>query len=158
MVGPIVDSLMTRHDRSLLREMTLDKVGLEAEQNALKARVVRWPRAKKHIYKKAAIDAILKNTNDMIDAQGPRIKIGSPHPKEREDDGQEDMEITLGEDEPNDGDAPLVNQPKAPRLDAEPNQATSNNSFEEAIRLPSNEESGPGQTSHAADANAGAQD
>ncbi|KAF3451247.1 hypothetical protein FNV43_RR07342 [Rhamnella rubrinervis] len=33
LVGPIVDSLMTRHDRSLLGEM---EVGLEAEQNALK--------------------------------------------------------------------------------------------------------------------------
>ncbi|KAF3443759.1 hypothetical protein FNV43_RR13449 [Rhamnella rubrinervis] len=36
MVGPIVDSLMIRHDRNLLREMTLDEVGLEVEQNALK--------------------------------------------------------------------------------------------------------------------------
>ncbi|KAF3455600.1 hypothetical protein FNV43_RR00234 [Rhamnella rubrinervis] len=38
LVGPIVDSLMTHHDRSLLREMALDEVGLEAEQNALKMR------------------------------------------------------------------------------------------------------------------------
>ncbi|KAF3457344.1 hypothetical protein FNV43_RR02001 [Rhamnella rubrinervis] len=172
LVGPIVDSLMTRHDRSLLREMALDEVGLEAEQNALKltqdarylydaiikvdkafkkkveayinvvaanktleenslalkqtameamkraeqlerkwseadqkliekdrkleafrldyaqvtgeretmqARVAQWPRAKKHIYKKAAIDAILKNTNDMI----MRRKGGLPHPTKR---------------------------------------------------------------------------
>ncbi|KAF3433429.1 hypothetical protein FNV43_RR24531 [Rhamnella rubrinervis] len=164
-IGPIVDSLMTRHDRSLLREMTLDEVGLEAEQSALKlaqnarylydtvikvnkafkkkveayinvvaenktleenslalkqtameakkrakqmqrkwfeadqkliekdieletlrldyaqvagerdalqARVARWSRAKKHIYKKATIDSILKNTS-----KAPRLKTGS---------------------------------------------------------------------------------
>ncbi|KAF3449296.1 hypothetical protein FNV43_RR10024 [Rhamnella rubrinervis] len=237
MVGPIVDSLMTRHNRSLLREMTLDEVGLEAEQNALKvgralkkaeayinamvanktleenslalkqtameatkraeqlerkwseadqkliekdrelealrldyaqvagerdalqARVARWPRAKKHIYKKAALDAILKNTNDMIRAfkAGQTEDWVTPDPSDEGEDGQEDMEITSDEDGPDDGDAPPVNQPEAPRLYAEPNQATSNDSFEEAMRLPSNEESGPGQISHAADADVGAQ-
>ncbi|KAF3455790.1 hypothetical protein FNV43_RR00432 [Rhamnella rubrinervis] len=190
---------MTRHDRSLLREMTLDEVGLEAEQNALKlaqnARylydavikvdkafkkkakayinvavsnktleennlalkqtvaeaakraeqlerkwseadqkliekdreleahfyfqggrqpVARWPRAKKHIYKKAAIDAILKNTNDMIRAfkAGQTEDWVTPDPNDEEEGGQEDMEITSGEDEPDDGDAPPMNQPK----------------------------------------------
>ncbi|KAF3455413.1 hypothetical protein FNV43_RR00038 [Rhamnella rubrinervis] len=34
--GPIVDSLMTNHDRSVLKEMTLDEIGLEAEQSTLK--------------------------------------------------------------------------------------------------------------------------
>ncbi|KAF3438536.1 hypothetical protein FNV43_RR21298 [Rhamnella rubrinervis] len=189
LVGPIVDSLMTRHDRSLLREMTLDEVGLEAEQNALKlaqnarylydavikvdkafkkkaeayinaaaankaleednlalkqtaleatkraeqlerkwseadqkliekdrelealrldyaqvagerdalqAKVARWPRAKKYIYKKAAIDAILKNTNDMIKAfkAGQTEDWVTPDPSDEEEDGQEDLEIT----------------------------------------------------------------
>ncbi|KAF3443157.1 hypothetical protein FNV43_RR17078 [Rhamnella rubrinervis] len=201
LVGPIVDSLMTRHDRSLLREMTLDEVGLEAEQNALKfaqnarrrlegsgeaksrkdrelealrldyaqvagekdalqAKVARWPRAKKHIYKKAAIDAILKNTNDMIRAfkAGQTEDWVTPDPSDEEEGGQEDMEITSGEDEPDDGDTPPVNQPEAPGLHAEPSRATSNDSFEEAMRLPLNEESGTGQTSHTADTDVGAQD
>ncbi|KAF3445809.1 hypothetical protein FNV43_RR10986 [Rhamnella rubrinervis] len=174
MVGPIVDSLMTRHDRSLLREMTLDEVGLEAEQSALKFElqlaqntrylydviikvdkafknkaeayinvvvanktleennlalkqtameatkraeqlegkwVARWSRAKKHIYKKAAIDAILKNTNDMIRVfkAGQTEDWVTPDPSDEEEDGQEDMEITSDEDEPNDGGAPLAN-------------------------------------------------
>ncbi|KAF3443266.1 hypothetical protein FNV43_RR12948 [Rhamnella rubrinervis] len=187
MVGPVVDSLMTRHDRSLLREITLDEVGLEAEQNALKlaqnarylydvvikllkrsggesgrgrpkdrkgeggshrarlrpshwerdalqARVARWPRSKKHIYKKAAINIILKNTNDMIRPfkAGQTEDWVTPDPSDEEED--------------------------APKLNVELNQATSNDSFEKAMKLPSNEESSPGQTSHAADANAGAQD
>ncbi|KAF3434875.1 hypothetical protein FNV43_RR21962 [Rhamnella rubrinervis] len=67
----------------------------------------------------------------------------TPDPNDDEEDGgQEDMEITSGEDEPDEGDAPPVNQPELPGLNAEPND-----SFEEAMRLPSNEESGPGQTS-----------
>ncbi|KAF3453872.1 hypothetical protein FNV43_RR04313 [Rhamnella rubrinervis] len=172
LVGPIVDSLMTRHDRSLLREMTLDEVGLEAakclkprlhqRRGANKARrqpqgqtnrrrplngrrwkvvvdqkrsrrigagsprtrlrqvgrggaakVARWPRAKKYIYKKAAIDAILKNTNDMIKAfkAGQTEDWVTPDPSDEEEDGQEDLEITSGEDEPDEGDAPPVNQP-----------------------------------------------
>ncbi|KAF3433754.1 hypothetical protein FNV43_RR24857 [Rhamnella rubrinervis] len=81
-----------------------------------------------------------------------RRKIGSLHPTAAKDGGQEDMEITSGEDEPDEGDAPPVNQPQLPGLNAEPND-----SFEEAMRLPSNEESGLGQTSRAANADDGAQ-
>ncbi|KAF3457943.1 hypothetical protein FNV43_RR02604 [Rhamnella rubrinervis] len=145
MVGPIVDSLMTRHDRSLLREMTLDEVGLEAEQNALKlAQNARYLydaviKVDKACKKKAEayINAVAANkTLEENSLAG--------HSRPEEEDGQEDMEITSSEDEPNDGDAPLVNQPEAPRLDVEPNQVTSNDSFEEAMRLLSNEESGPG--------------
>ncbi|KAF3454494.1 hypothetical protein FNV43_RR04941 [Rhamnella rubrinervis] len=134
---------------------------LEAlKRDALQARVARWPRAKRNIYKKAAIDAILKNTNDMIRAfkAGQTEDWVTPDPSDEEEGGQEDMEITSGEDEPDDGDAPPLSQPEAPGLDVEPNQATSNDSFEEAMRLPSNEESGPGQTSHATDADVEAQD
>ncbi|KAF3455866.1 hypothetical protein FNV43_RR00508 [Rhamnella rubrinervis] len=36
LIGPIVDSLMTRHNHSILKEMTLDEIGLEAKQSALK--------------------------------------------------------------------------------------------------------------------------
>ncbi|KAF3455867.1 hypothetical protein FNV43_RR00509 [Rhamnella rubrinervis] len=64
-----------------------------------------------------------------------------------------------GEDEPSIRGAPPANQPKHPKPDpvvhAELNQTTSNNSFEEAMRLPSNEEAGSSQTSNAADANVG---
>ncbi|KAF3434547.1 hypothetical protein FNV43_RR21632 [Rhamnella rubrinervis] len=74
-------------------------------------------------------------------------------PSDEEEDGQEDLEITSGEDEPDEGDAPPVNQPDVPGHNAEPND-----SFEEAMRLPSNEESGPGQTSRAANADDEAQD
>ncbi|KAF3446412.1 hypothetical protein FNV43_RR11591 [Rhamnella rubrinervis] len=77
----------------------------------------------------------------------------TPDPSDEEEDGQEDLEITSGEDEPDEGDAPPVNQPDVPGLNAEPND-----SFEEAMRLPSNEESGPGQTSRAANADDEAQD
>ncbi|KAF3443758.1 hypothetical protein FNV43_RR13448 [Rhamnella rubrinervis] len=143
-----------------LEALRLDYAQVVGERDALQARVARWPRAKKHIYKKAAIDAILKNTNDMIRAfKAGQIEYWvTPDPSDEEEDDQEDMEITLGEDESNDGDAPLMNQPEAPILGAEPNQSTFNNSFEEAMRFPSNEETGLSQTSHAADADARAQD
>ncbi|KAF3431805.1 hypothetical protein FNV43_RR26541 [Rhamnella rubrinervis] len=59
-----------------LEALRLDYAQVAGERDALQAKVARWPRAKKYVYKKAAIDAILKNTNDMIDALA-RIKIGS---------------------------------------------------------------------------------
>ncbi|KAF3455857.1 hypothetical protein FNV43_RR00499 [Rhamnella rubrinervis] len=154
-----VDQKLIKKDREL-EALRLDYAQVAGERDALQARVARWPRAKRHIYKKVAIDAILKNTNDMIRAfkAGQTEDWVTPDPSDEEEGGQEDMEITSGEDEPDDGDAPPLSQPEAPGLDAEPNQATSNDSFEEAMRLPSNEESGPGQTSHAADADVGAQD
>ncbi|KAF3439925.1 hypothetical protein FNV43_RR18203 [Rhamnella rubrinervis] len=112
----------------------------------------RWLMApsQKYIYKKAAIDAILKNTNDMIKAfkAGQTEDWATPDPSDEEEDGQEDLEITSGEDEPDEGDA----LPREPTRDALDN-AEPNDSFEEAMRLPSNEESGPGQTSRAANAN-----
>ncbi|KAF3456500.1 hypothetical protein FNV43_RR01152 [Rhamnella rubrinervis] len=89
--------------------MTLDEVGLEAEQNALKliekdrelealrldyARgeggCWRWldgPEPKIYIYKKAAIDAILKNTSDMIKASR-RARRATPATSGEEEDGQ----------------------------------------------------------------------
>ncbi|KAF3457313.1 hypothetical protein FNV43_RR01970 [Rhamnella rubrinervis] len=36
LVDPIVDSLLTRHDHSILKEMSLDKIGLEVLQSTLK--------------------------------------------------------------------------------------------------------------------------
>ncbi|KAF3442324.1 hypothetical protein FNV43_RR16240 [Rhamnella rubrinervis] len=47
----------------------------------------------------------------------------TPDPSDEEEGGQEDMEITSGEDEPDEGDAPLVNQPDVPGLNAEPNDS-----------------------------------
>ncbi|KAF3450421.1 hypothetical protein FNV43_RR06502 [Rhamnella rubrinervis] len=166
LVGPIVDSLMTHHDCSLLREMTLDEVGLEAEQNALKlAQNARYLydvviEVDKAFKKKAEAYINTVAANKTLEENNLALKQTAMEATKRmalegseadqsgeEEDGQEDMEITSGEDEPDDGDAPPANQPETPRLDAEPNQATSNDSFEEAMRLPSNEESGPGQTS-----------
>ncbi|KAF3457904.1 hypothetical protein FNV43_RR02564 [Rhamnella rubrinervis] len=179
LVGPIVDSLMTRHDRSVLREMTLDEIGLEGEQNALKlAQNARYLydaviKVDKAFKKKAEayINAVAANKNarrkqpcaqtncngsyETSRTAGEEVTGSLPDPSDEEEDGQEDMEITSGEDEPDDGDALPVTE--TPRLDAEPNQATSNDSFEEAMRLPSNEESGLGQTSHAVDTDVGAQ-
>ncbi|KAF3454116.1 hypothetical protein FNV43_RR04563 [Rhamnella rubrinervis] len=169
LVGPIVDYLLTRHDRSLLREMTFDEVGLEAEQNALKlaqnarylydvvikvdktfkkkadsynnavaanknleesnlalkqtaeeleapdfdyarvlwermrGRVARWPRAK-HIYKKATIAPSSKHQRHDRMLKVGQVKAG--HSPGEDEGGQEDIEITSGEDEPDEGDAP----------------------------------------------------
>ncbi|KAF3445961.1 hypothetical protein FNV43_RR11138 [Rhamnella rubrinervis] len=99
-----------------IQKSRLDYAQVAGERDALQARVALWPQAKKHIYKKAAIDAILKNTNDMIRAfkAGQTEDWVTPDPSDEKKDGQKDMEITSGEDELNDGDAPLVNQPKAP--------------------------------------------
>ncbi|KAF3455526.1 hypothetical protein FNV43_RR00157 [Rhamnella rubrinervis] len=36
LVDPIVDSLLTGHDHSILKEMSFDEIGLEAKQSALK--------------------------------------------------------------------------------------------------------------------------
>ncbi|KAF3441543.1 hypothetical protein FNV43_RR15457 [Rhamnella rubrinervis] len=45
-----------------------ERDALTTERDELATKVARWPRAKRYIYKKATIDAILKNTNDIIRA------------------------------------------------------------------------------------------
>ncbi|KAF3447718.1 hypothetical protein FNV43_RR08421 [Rhamnella rubrinervis] len=108
-------TLMTRHDRSLLREMTLmrptksrlrrielEALGLTMPKSAGRGGVVPGGAdgpSQKHIYKKAPSTPSSKNTNDMIVGVGPRRK-GHPHPDNlSRDGGQEDMEITSAQDE-----------------------------------------------------------
>ncbi|KAF3446505.1 hypothetical protein FNV43_RR11684 [Rhamnella rubrinervis] len=227
LVGLIMDFLMTHNDRSIRREMTLDEIGLKAEQSALKLAqdakylydaVIKVDKAfkkKAEAYNnvvavnktleedslalKQTVEDTMKRAEqlerkwseadlklikkereleafrlDYAKVFGERDTIvieknelhakdwTTPEPSDEEEGGQEDMEITSGEDEPNDGGAPPANQPEAPILDSiahvNPNQKTSNNSFEEAMRLPSNEEASPSQTSNAVDADAGGQD
>ncbi|KAF3454498.1 hypothetical protein FNV43_RR04946 [Rhamnella rubrinervis] len=97
--------------------------------------------------------ALKQNVAEAIKRAGREMVREGGSPTGAKEGGQEDMEITSGEDEPDEEDALPVNQPDVPGLNAEPND-----SFEEAMRLPSNEESGPGQTSRAANADDGAQD
>ncbi|KAF3440268.1 hypothetical protein FNV43_RR18552 [Rhamnella rubrinervis] len=159
--------------------MTLDEVGLEAEQNALKLEEDnlalkqtaveatkraeqlerKWSEAdQKLIEKDKELEALrldyaqVAGERDALQAKADQDRV-TPDPSDEEEDGQEDLEITSGEDEPDEGDAPPMNQPDVPGLNAEPND-----SFEEAMRLLSNEESGPGQTSRAANADDEAQD
>ncbi|KAF3440704.1 hypothetical protein FNV43_RR18990 [Rhamnella rubrinervis] len=121
LVGPIVDSLMTRHDRSLLGD-DLDEVGLEAEQNALKKKeATSTPAADK------AQEDNLAQTNrlgghkaglerkwcgrpkiekdrelEAPDFDSPK-RLGGPRrvtpTLAAKEGGQEDLEITSGEDE-----------------------------------------------------------
>ncbi|KAF3457339.1 hypothetical protein FNV43_RR01996 [Rhamnella rubrinervis] len=100
------DQKLIEKDKEL-EALRLDYAQVDGERDALQARVAQWPGAKKHIYKKAAIDTILKNTNDMIRAfkAGQTEDWVTPDPSDEEEDGQEDMEITSGEDEPDEGDA-----------------------------------------------------
>ncbi|KAF3455752.1 hypothetical protein FNV43_RR00394 [Rhamnella rubrinervis] len=77
-----VDQKLIEKDKEL-EALKLDYAQVAGERDALQARVARWPRAKKHIYKKAAIDAIPKNTNDMIEALVGEAEGGSPTPTNR---------------------------------------------------------------------------
>ncbi|KAF3443348.1 hypothetical protein FNV43_RR13030 [Rhamnella rubrinervis] len=114
----------TLEENSLALKQTAMEATKRAEQLERK-----WSEAnQKLIEKDRELEALRLNYAQVAGERDALQARVTPDPSDEEEDGQEDMEITSGEDELDDGDVPLVNQPEAPRLNAEPNQATSNDS------------------------------